>query len=114
MFSSYGMSYAVIPSLGGPPNARLHSFLRHRLDRDSDRLDDWRTLRGAVMGATEYQITDAEREKRIETLGAAMVLATDLTERARLWRRLRTEILARSENQIARMEARMGLAQGGR
>ncbi|HEX7911743.1 MAG TPA: hypothetical protein VF534_27130 [Paraburkholderia sp.] len=61
------------------------------------------------MNAPEYQISDAEREKRIEELGAAMVLATDLTERARLWRRMRTEILARSENQIARMEAAKGL-----
>jgi hypothetical protein len=62
------------------------------------------------MNAREYEITDAEREARIEQLGAAMVLATDLTERARLWRRMRTEILARSENQIARMEAQKGLS----
>jgi len=38
-----------------------------------------------------------------------MILATDLTERARLWRRMRVEILARSENQIHRMEAEKGL-----
>jgi hypothetical protein len=63
------------------------------------------------MNAREYEVTDAEREARIEQLGAAMVLATDLTERARLWRRMRVEILARSENQIARMEAQKGLAE---
>lgn len=62
------------------------------------------------MGATEYQITDAEREARIEQLGAAMVLAQDLTERARLWRRLKDEIKARSPAQIKRMESDKGLA----
>lgn len=62
------------------------------------------------MNAPEYQINDADREARIELLGAAMILATDPTERARLWRRMRTEILARSESQIARMEAAKGLA----
>ena len=61
------------------------------------------------MNASLHEVSDAEREKRIEELGAAMVLATDITERARLWRRMRTEILARSENQIHRMESQKGL-----
>lgn len=47
------------------------------------------------MNAPEYQINDADREARIERLGAAM-------------------ILARSENQIHRMEARMGLIEDGK
>jgi hypothetical protein len=61
------------------------------------------------MNAREYEVTDAEREARIETLGAAMVMCTDLTERASLWRRLRAEILARSPAQVAKMEAQKGL-----
>lgn len=55
------------------------------------------------------KISDEEREKRIETLGAALVIANDLTERARLWRRLKDEIAARSPNQVRRMERQQGL-----
>lgn len=62
------------------------------------------------MNAREQGITDEEREARIEQLGAAMVLASDLAERARLWRRLKDEIAARSPAQIKRMELDRGLA----
>jgi hypothetical protein len=62
------------------------------------------------MNAREQGITDEEREARIEQLGAAMVLSSDLTERARLWRRLKDEIAARSPAQIRRMELDKGLA----
>lgn len=55
------------------------------------------------------EITDEEREARIEHLGAAMVLAADLTERARLWRRLKDEIAARSPAQVRKMEQERGL-----
>jgi hypothetical protein len=61
------------------------------------------------MNAPDQTITDEQREARIETLGAAMVMCTDLTERASLWRRLRAEILARSPAQVAKMEAQKGL-----
>ncbi|KAA1012993.1 hypothetical protein FVF58_09380 [Paraburkholderia panacisoli] len=61
------------------------------------------------MNAADRAITDEERESRIEQLGAAMVLATDLTERARLWRRLKDEIAARSPAQVVKMEAQKGL-----
>jgi len=54
-------------------------------------------------------MTDAERERRIETLGAAMVMAKDLSERASLWRRMREEIKLRSAEQVERMEAAKGL-----
>lgn len=57
------------------------------------------------------QITDQERERRIEELGAAMVLSTDLTERASLWIRLKTEIAARSPEQVRKMESERGLIQ---
>lgn len=57
------------------------------------------------------QITDQDRERRIEELGAAMVMSTDLTERASLWRRLKTEIAARSPEQVRKMEAERGLIQ---
>jgi hypothetical protein len=62
------------------------------------------------MNAREQRVTDEEREARIEQLGAAMVLSSDLTERARLWRRLKDEIAARSPAQIRRMELDKGLA----
>lgn len=55
------------------------------------------------------EVTDKERERRIEELGAAMVLSTDLTERASLWRRLKSEIAARSPEQVRKMEAQQGL-----
>ena len=57
------------------------------------------------------KITDQDRERRIEELGAAMVMSTDLTERASLWRRLKTEIAARSPEQVRKMEAERGLIQ---
>ena len=53
---------------------------------------------------------DAAREARIEQIGASMVLSTDLTERARLWRDLKAEIAARSPAQIRLMERAKGLA----
>jgi len=53
---------------------------------------------------------DEAREARIEQLGASMVLSSDLTERARLWRELKTEIAARSPAQIRLMERAKGLA----
>lgn len=62
------------------------------------------------MTSVAQVMTDAERERRIETLGAAMVMATDLTERASLWRRMREEIKLRSAEQVARMEKQKGLA----
>lgn len=55
------------------------------------------------------KITDEQREKNIEQIGAAMVLSSDLTERARLWRRLKDEIAARSPAQVRRMEREQGL-----
>jgi hypothetical protein len=55
-------------------------------------------------------IEDAAREARIQKLGDAMVMATDLTERARLWREMRAEIEARSVEQVLRMEKARGLA----
>ncbi|MFM0141777.1 hypothetical protein [Paraburkholderia sp. RL18-085-BIA-A] len=61
------------------------------------------------MNAREQAITDEEREARIEQLGAALVLCTDLTERASLWRRLKAEIQARSSAQVAKMEFEKGL-----
>ncbi len=62
------------------------------------------------MNAREPLSPDAQREKHIEELGAAMVLCTDLTERASLWRRLKAEIQARSPAQIRAMEKAKGLA----
>lgn len=62
------------------------------------------------MNTREHQISDADREARIESLGAAMVLSTDLTERASLWRRMREEIALRSPEQIRKMEQERGLA----
>lgn len=61
------------------------------------------------MNAPIQAMTDAERERRIETLGAAMVMSKDLTERASLWRRMREEIKLRSAEQVERMEAAKGL-----
>lgn len=55
-------------------------------------------------------MSDEERERQIETLGAALVMSADLTERARIWRQLKAEIVARSPEQVVRMEKRMGLS----
>jgi hypothetical protein len=55
------------------------------------------------------QISDEQRKKNIEALGAAMVLSSDMTERASLWRRLKEEIASRSAAQVARMEREKGL-----
>jgi hypothetical protein len=52
---------------------------------------------------------DAAREARIEQIGASMVLSSDLTERARLWRELKAEIMARSPAQVLRLEREKGL-----
>ena len=52
---------------------------------------------------------DQLRERRIEDLGHQLVLAPDLTERARLWRELRAEIAKRSPAQVRKMEAQKGL-----
>lgn len=61
------------------------------------------------MNTPTQVMTDAERECRIETLGTAMVMAKDITERASLWRRMREEIKLRSAEQVERMEAAKGL-----
>lgn len=53
---------------------------------------------------------DRRREARIETLGHQLVLATELTERARLWREMRAEIEARSIEMVQRMERERGLS----
>jgi hypothetical protein len=61
------------------------------------------------MNAPEISTEDAAREARIEQLGAAMVLSSDLVERARLWRQMKDEIQHRSRAQIERMENDRGL-----
>lgn len=54
-------------------------------------------------------MTDNEREARIELLGHAIVLETDLVKRARMWREMRELILGRSLAQVQRMETQKGL-----
>lgn len=54
-------------------------------------------------------LTDAERERRIELLGHALVLEPDLVKRARMWSEMRELINGRSRAQVIRMERQKGL-----
>lgn len=62
------------------------------------------------MNSPDQSAEDAAREARIEQLGATMVLCTDITERARLWRQMKDEIQHRSTSQVAKMEREKGLS----
>lgn len=51
---------------------------------------------------------DRLREAKIEDLGRQLVLATNLVERARLWREMRAEIEAKFIEQSWRFEQERG------
>lgn len=55
------------------------------------------------------RIADAQRERRIKRLAERLKAATSRDERFRLWGLMRAECLARSPQQVARMEVSRGL-----
>lgn len=59
-------------------------------------------------GGMSAHAEDVIREARIEKLGAEMVMCSDLTERARLWREMRAEIEALRIEQSLRAERARG------
>jgi hypothetical protein len=63
-----------------------------------------------VAPIARQSLDDAARELRIHALGDLMCAAQTRTFRVRCWQLMRAEILARSDAQMRRLEAAMGLS----
>lgn len=55
------------------------------------------------------QLSDADREQRIDRLRLELIGATEPSVRREIWNRLKAEIISRSSAQVRQMEAEHGL-----